>query len=407
MGIRALRSDGGFRKAGHPRSLIAALIHFDVSFMCWVLLGALGAYIAKDLGLSSAQKGLMVAIPPLGGSVFRLILGPLADRVGMKRLGMATLAFTAVPLIVGATVATSFPMVLFTGALLGVAGSSFTVALPIASRWYPPEYQGIALGIAGAGNSGTVIASLVAPRVAEHIGWHGAFALALLPLTAAWIAFFILAKEPPRPKSASKVGIRSLLKISDARWLCLFYATTFGGFVGLSSYLSIFFVDRFDVTKVTAASYAAMCAVAGSLLRPVGGALGDRFGGTKVLTYALAVASLLAAGLAALPGLVLTLVALALLLGILGMGNGAVFQVVGVRMPGQVGAMTGLVGAAGGLGGFALPFLFGWLQGSTGTFAMSFVVVCAAFTGGLVAVSTRHRKWSLRAKASPVAFVPS
>ncbi|MGH9283016.1 MAG: MFS transporter, partial [Acidimicrobiales bacterium] len=161
-----------FFRVGHTPSLAAAFVHFDVSFMCWVLLGALGAYVASDLGLSAAQKGLMVAVPPLGGSAFRLLLGTLADRVGVRRTGLVTMGLTLVPLAWGWLAGGTYAQVLGIGLLLGVAGASFAVALPLASRWYPPEHQGLALGIAGAGNSGTLIAALAAPRLAEHVGWH-------------------------------------------------------------------------------------------------------------------------------------------------------------------------------------------------------------------------------------------
>lgn len=393
----------GFRQAGHTPSLAAALIHFDVSFLCWVLVGALGAYIAADLGLSPTQKGLMVAVPPLGGAGFRLLLGPLSDRVGIKRLGLLTLALTLVPLLWGATLATSFLQVLGVGLLLGVAGASFAVALPLASRWYPPEHQGLALGIAGAGNSGTVIAALAAPRLAEHLGWHGTFAVAMVPVTLAWIAFAVLAKEPPRAAATGAPGgALSLLREGDPRWLCGFYLVTFGGFVGLSGYLPIFFVDRFELTKVSAGAFAALCAVAGSLLRPVGGALSDRVGGTRVLTSALVVAACFAAILATLPGLGVTVVLLFGVLGLLGMGNGAVFQLVGRRVPERVGAMTGLVGAAGGIGGFLLPFGFGWLASTTGAFTAGFVVLAAAAALAAAAVAGRDRAWTVVTRPAPV-----
>src|SRR5207237_4219118 len=139
------------------------------------LLGAVGAFVASDLGLTPAQKGLMVAVPPLGGAAFRLVLGSLADRKGIKTTGMVSLALTAVPLLWGWLAAGTFAEVLGVGLLLGIAGASFAVALPMASRWYPPEQQGLALGIAGAGNSGTIVAALVAPRLATHLGWHAVF----------------------------------------------------------------------------------------------------------------------------------------------------------------------------------------------------------------------------------------
>lgn len=386
----------GFRQAGDTPSLAAALIHFDVSFLCWVLVGALGAYIASDLGLSPTQKGLMVAVPPLGGAGFRLLLGPLSDRMGIKRLGLTTLALTLLPLLWAATLATTFTQILGVGLLLGVAGASFAVALPLASRWYPPEHQGLALGIAGAGNSGTVIAALAAPRLAEHVGWHGTFALAMIPVALAWVAFAVLAKEPPRAAGTRPAGgSLSLLRDVDPRWLCSFYLVTFGAFVGLSGYLPIFFVDRFGMTKVAAGGFAALCAVAGSLLRPVGGVLADRIGGTRVLATVLTCAAGAAAILATLPGLGGTVALLFVLLGVLGMGNGAVFQLVGRRVPERVGAMTGLVGAAGGVGGFLLPFGFGWLASTTGTFAAGFAVLANVAGLAALAVAGRDRAWSV------------
>ncbi|MET0728748.1 MAG: MFS transporter [Acidimicrobiales bacterium] len=385
----------GFRSAGHTPSLAAALIHFDVSFLCWVLIGALGAYIATDLGLSPMQKGLMVAIPPLGGAGFRLLLGPLSDRLGIKRLGLITLGITLVPLAWGALWATTYAQVLGVGLLLGVAGASFAIALPLASRWYPPEHQGLALGIAGAGNSGTVVAALAAPRLAEHVGWHGTFALAMVPVTLAWVAFAVLAKEPPRPEGAAPSGgALSLLRDADPRWLCGFYLVSFGGFVGLSGYLAIFFVDQFELTKVAAGGFAALCAVAGSLLRPVGGLVSDHIGGIRTLSTALGAAAIAAAVLTSLPGLAVTVILLITLLGLLGAANGAVFQLVGRRVPQRVGAMTGLVGAAGGLGGFLLPFGFGWLFSLTGGFATGFAVLAGAIGLAALAVASRDRSWA-------------
>ncbi len=382
----------GFRSSGHAPSLVASLVHFDVSFMVWVLLGALGAYVATDLGLSPAQKGLMVAVPPLGGSVFRLILGSIADRVGTKRTGVLSMGLVLIPLAWGWLAAGTYAEVLGVGLLLGIAGASFAVALPLVSRWYPPEYQGLALGIAGAGNSGTIIAALAAPRLAEHVGWHAVFGLAAIPVAVAWAVFTFFAKEPPKAMGHPG-GLRSLLGEADARWLCAFYVVTFGGFVGLASYLPIFFVDRFGISKVTAASLAALCAAAGSLLRPIGGAVADRFGGTRVLSAVLGSIAAMALVLALLPGLAPTVVLLFVTLGALGIGNGAVFQIVPQRYPSRIGAMTGLVGAAGGVGGFLLPFGFGTLVGTTGTFATGFVLFAVAAGLAAGSVTWRQRVW--------------
>lgn len=399
-------STKGFSKAGHTPTLVAAWVHFDISFMVWVLLGALGAYVASDLGLTAGQKGLMVAVPALGGSVFRIILGSLADRVGTKRVGLISMGLTFIPLGWAWLAGGTYGQVLGIGLLLGFAGASFAVALPLVSRWYPPEHQGLALGIAGSGNSGTIIAALSAPRLAEHFGWHATFGLAAIPVAIAWLVFALLAKEPPRlapgltggassagGPAAHPPGVFPLLKEQDARWLCAFYAVTFGGFVGLAGYMPIFFVDNFDMGKVTAGSYAALCAGAGSLLRPIGGAFADRFGGTKVLTAAFCMVSVAMAGLATLPSLGYTVALLFGTMGILGVGNGAVFQIVPQRFPTRIGAMTGLVGAAGGVGGFMLPFAFGALKGATGSFAPGFVLLMLAGLITAGAVVWRQRVW--------------
>ena len=381
-------------RTGHAPTLVAALAYFDVSFMVWVLLGALGPFVASDLHLSPSQKGLMVAVPALGGSAFRLVLGSTVDRVGLKRAGLIGLACTMIPLAWGALAGTTYGQVLGIGVLLGIAGGSFAVALPLASRWYPPEQQGLVLGIAGAGNSGTIIAALVAPRLAEHLGWHATFALAIVPVALVWALFAAIAKEPPKPAAGgpSRNALDMLVE-GDARWLCAFYLVTFGGFVGLTGYLPIFYVDRFGLSPVSAAAYAALCAAAGSLLRPIGGALADRRGGTTVLASALLAVALLAGLLATRPGLAAAVVLIFCLVGAFGVGNGAVFQLVGRRYPAEIGPVTGLVGAAGGVGGFLLVSGFGSLAEVTGSFGVGFALLGVVATGAALAARSRGRRW--------------
>ncbi|MBW3614591.1 MAG: MFS transporter, partial [Actinobacteria bacterium] len=308
------------------------------------------------------------------------------------RTGLVSMALVLVPLAWGWLAGGTFGQVLGIGLLLGIAGASFAVALPLVSRWYPPEHQGLALGIAGAGNSGTIVAALAAPRLAEVVGWHAVFGLAAIPVSLAWLAFAVLAKEPPRA-GGTPGGILSLLREGDARWLCGFYMVTFGGFVGLAAYLPIFFVDRFGLAKVTAGGFAALCAAAGSFLRPLGGVLSDHHGGTRVLAAVLCSVAASAVVLVSLPSLPITVALLFGALGALGMGNGAVFQLVPQRFPSRIGAMTGLVGAAGGVGGFLLPFGFGALAGTTGSFGPGFMVFAALVASALVSVAWRQRAW--------------
>ena len=357
------------RTAGHAPSLVAALLHFDVSFMAWVLLGALGAYIGEDLGLSASAKGLLVAVPLLSAAVFRVALGLLGDRYGPRRVGLISMAFVVVALITGWQLANTYGALLGVGVLLGVAGASFAIALPLAGRHYPPERQGLAMGIAGAGNSGTVLTTLFAPRLAEAYGWHAVFGLALIPVTLVWVAFALLAKEPPAPAVPVRPrDLRNILRERDAWRLCGLYAVTFGTFVGLASFLPIFFRDQYAISKVDAATLVAVGAALGSLLRPLGGYLADRVGGTTVLTGVYGVGAALLLFTSALPALGATATAFILAMGTFGVGNGAVFQLVGVRYRDRIGVLTGLVGAAGGLGGFFLPTILGTVKDVFGSF---------------------------------------
>ncbi len=364
-----------FRRAGHWPSLLSAFLYFDISFMVWVLLGALANSIVPEFGLSDAAKGLMVAVPILGGAVLRLALGLLTDFLGARRTGLLGLCLTLIPLLMGWLWADSFSRILLVGLMLGVAGASFAAALPLASRWYPPQYQGLAMGIAGAGNSGTALATFFAPRLAESLGWHAVFGLALVPVLATLAMFFCCAKDSPsQPAPKSLVAYASVLRQGDTWWFCLFYSVTFGGFVGLASFLSIFFHNHYGLSRVTAGTFATLCVIAGSCLRPLGGYLADRLGGIRMLTALYVGLGLLMLDMATAPGLVYGTILMLLIMGMLGLGNGSVFQLVPQRFPKEIGVVTGIVGAAGGLGGFVLPTLLGGIKQLTGSFSGGFLV---------------------------------
>jgi NNP family nitrate/nitrite transporter-like MFS transporter len=362
--------------------------------MIWVLLGALGNYVAGDLHLNPAQKGLMTAIPLLGGSLLRLVLGHLTDRIGPKKAGCIGLTLTLLPLLGGWLWANSIHEVYLVGLLLGVAGASFAVALPMASRWYPPEYQGLALGIAGAGNSGTVFATFFAPRLAEKLGWHAVFGLAIVPLLIAAAVFVLLSREAPGGAQQKKSGqFLAMLAERDTYLFSLFYGVTFGGFVGLASFLSIFLHDQYGVSKVRAGDLTSLCVIAGSFLRPVGGLLADKLGGIRMLSVLYGAAALLALGVAQLPSLGLAVALLFLLMACLGIGNGSVFQLVPQRFGKQVGVATGILGAAGGLGGFLLPTLVGSLKQITGSYSTGLVVLASLAVLALVTLAVVQTDW--------------
>jgi NNP family nitrate/nitrite transporter-like MFS transporter len=383
-----------FRNAGHLPTLVSAFLYFDVSFMVWVIMGPLGPFIGESLHLSASQKGFLTAVPLLGGSFFRLILGAFTERFGGRRTALAGMALTLIPLFLGWKFAGTFTEFLGLGLLLGISGASFAAALPLVSEWYPPEYQGLALGIAGAGNSGTLMASMFAPRLAQVFGWRDVFAVAALPVIAVWIAFFFLAKDAPVQRTVKTwKDYASVLRVGDSAWFCFLYSLTFGGFSGFASYLSIFFRDQYHVSKVTAGDLTTFVVVFGSFLRPVGGVLADRLGGYRMLVvlFSTAVASL--ALLATLPVTPAAVTIFAVLMAMLGLGNGSVFQLVPQRFPDRVGIMTGLVGAAGGLGGFSLPAAMGLLKDKTGSFSGGFTLIAFLFLSGLFALVYLRNIW--------------
>lgn len=379
-----------FRTTGHWPTLACSFLYFDTSFMVWTLMGALGVFIAQAFHLTPTQKGLLVAIPLLGGSILRIVLGIATDHFGPRKTGIAGLMLTLVPLLWGWLHCNSIADLVGIGLMLGVAGASFAVALPLASRWYPPQFQGLALGIAAAGNSGTVFAALFAPRLAEHFGWHAVFGLAAIPIVVTLAVFWMFAKESSeRVPAKSLRNYLELLKERDIWWFNAFYMVTFGGFVGLASFLPIFFFDQYAISRVQAGEFAALCVFAGSLLRPLGGFLADRMGGTRVLCFLYAMIALLLLALTTLPSLGAAVPILFLIMACLGTGNGSVFQLVPQRFGKEIGVATGVVGAAGGLGGFFLPTLLGGLKSVEGSYApglLLFALVAACAMTALLRV---------------------
>ncbi len=385
-----------FWQAGHKPTLFSAFLYFDLSFMVWVLLGPLAVQIAGDLGLSPAQKGMMVATPVLTGALLRLVMGILVDQIQPKKAGMigqiiviAALAFAWLNGI------HSYQQALILGVFLGVAGASFAVALPLASRWYPPEHQGTALGIAGAGNSGTAMAALFAPGLALAFGWSNVFGLALIPLLITLVLYTILAKDAPNPPaSKSLTEYFKVLQDKDAWWFMFFYSVTFGGFVGMASSLTIYFNDQYGLDPVHAGYFTAACVFAGSLVRPIGGNLADRIGGIRTLStmYVIAAAFLfiLSLGLKTqLTGLLVVICAMIAL----GMGNGAVFQLVPQRFRKEIGVMTGLIGMAGGIGGFYLASSLGYSKQLTGSYQVGLSIFAGLAIIALIGLTFVKQRW--------------
>ncbi|HUW80276.1 MAG TPA: nitrate/nitrite transporter [Acidocella sp.] len=385
-----------FLKSGHFPTLFAAFMYFDFSFMCWVLLGPLGIQISKALALDPAHKGLMVAVPVLAGAFLRLLNGVLVDHFGAKKSAI----FAQIVVILGMATAwllgvSNFETILLLGVVLGMAGASFAIALPMASRWYPPEHQGKALGLAGAGNFGTVIAALAAPGLGLHFGWVNVFGMAALLMTGVLALFIVLAKDAPlQPPRQTLAGYLKVLAIADTWWFMLFYAVTFGGFVGLASSLSIYFHAQYGLAPVQAGYAVAACVFAGSMFRPIGGWVADKFGGITSLSILYIVAAVLLALVSiGLPTLTMALAVFVVAMLALGMGNGAVFQLVPVRFGREIGVMTGLVGCAGGIGGFYLASSLGYSKQWTGSYQDGFLIFAGLALVAFIGINVVKKDW--------------
>jgi NNP family nitrate/nitrite transporter-like MFS transporter len=379
--------DGGFfsmssvsakgpERSGSALTVLASFLHFDTCFTIWVILGSLSVFISADLHLNPAQQGLMVAIPALSGSLMRFPIGLLSDRYSSKGVGVGLLVFLFLPLLLGWLIPVDFSGLLGLGLMLGVAGASFAVALPLASRWYPPERQGLVMGIAAAGNIGTVIANLLAPRIARTYGWHAVLGLTMIPLAVVLVVFLILAKDSPtKPKSIPVSRYMAALGKADMWWFCLLYGVTFGGFVGLSNFMAQYFHNQYQFTAIAAGSLAATAAFVGSTIRPLGGYLADKLGGVRTLTVIFAFIFATYALASLLLPMNLTAPVFIICMAFLGLGNGAVFQLVPQCFRSEIGVATGVVGAFGGLGGFLLPILMGSIKQVFGSYAAGWVVL--------------------------------
>ncbi len=407
-----------FKKAGHWPTLLASFLYFDFSFMTWVTLGPLMIYIAKDLNIPVADRFTLVAIPILAGAILRVPLGILCDHIGAKVTGsiaqLVVIAGIAYASFVG--LHTYFEVELL-GCILGVAGASFAVALPQASKWYPPQYQGIVMGIAGAGNVGTALDSLIIPSIAQHYGWQFAIGTLLVPLVPVLIIYILMSKEAPVPRNpVTWARYKAILADKDSMWFMFFYFITFGGFVGLANSLPLYFNIQYHVSGVAAGLMVAIVVTFGSFFRPIGGGLSDRIGGIRtlqVLFGIVAVAYLVAAFLPSGPAPAATDAAAAtgwafsnlpspairgvILFSIgvlcLGMGNGAVFQLIPQRFKGEIGLMTGLVGCFGGIGGFFLAQALGKSKAMTGEFTAGFLFFSALVLVGLVSLVMVKKRW--------------
>jgi NNP family nitrate/nitrite transporter-like MFS transporter len=386
-------------KSGHWPSLAGAWLHLTVSFMVWLLVGAMSLPLMAALQLNETEIAWLVSLPLLGGAVLRIVAGWSADWLGARPTAVVILMMECLVLCWGWLGVTGYGEALAFSACLGVAGASFAVALPIASRAYPPPAQGLVLGLAASGNVGTVLIFFLAPRWAAAMDWHQICGL-MACVVAVTTVGFVIAVPRTRPVADAHIvawwyHAVQLIHRRLAYWLSFLYAVTFGGFVGLCSVLPLVLHDVYRIDAIEAGAVAALCGLMGSVIRPVGGYVADRQGGLRTLYYVLPV---IAGAVVAVisPSQTMAVVMMVVATAAMGFGNGVVFQLVAEWFPKDIGLASGVVGASGAIGGFLLPILIGTMKGLSGSYE-SGLWLFAGFTvcaWGTVIVALRANRSS-------------
>jgi MFS transporter, NNP family, nitrate/nitrite transporter len=345
-----------------------------IAFAVWSVFSPLASTFQQIYGLTSTQKSILVAIPVLLGSIMRIPLGILTDRYGGRKLFSLLLLFIIIPLI-GAGFADSYGMLLFWAFFIGMAGTSFAISVTFVSKLTPPEKQGTALGINAMGNIGTAVASFSVPAIAAALGVNWAFWGLIFPVVIMLILVWFFTPNTPKPtQKKTMLSSLSVLKYKHTWTLSLFYFVTFGAFVAFGIYLPSLLIDLYGLTPVDAGLRAAGFTIIATLARPIGGNLGDKIGAERILT--IVYAGIVIGALVIAFGMenIIVMTASCLFIAIMvGLGNGAVFKLVPQLFPHETGAVTGIVGAWGGLGGFFPPILMGIVKDTTGSYMLGFI----------------------------------
>lgn len=413
IGIKRLKGEGS------PSTLFAAFLYFDFSFMVWTILAPLATEITDSLAnygflMTSSETATLLSVPILVGSLLRVVLGFFVGKIGAKKTALGAQAIVILTLFYVTSFGEhiSYEELLFVGVGLGFAGASFAVALPQAGQWYPPRLQGVVLGIAGIGNLGVVLGFLFAPKIAEIWGWKSVFFVAAVLSLLVFIVYVLMAKDAPkevyvpRPKNLSDY-VR-LLKDRDTWWFNLFYAVSFGAFVGFAMYMKVYLMAMYanemavfgvevlgeGNIHVVAGYFAAFCIMAGALLRPVGGAIADRIGGIKSLyIFFTSVAVLIFMNAFIALSFEFAIFIMLLIMANLGMANGALFQLVPQRFSKDIGIMTGIIGAAGALGGVGILVILGASTLMFGDYTIGFMFIAANALIAIVGLSLVKSRW--------------
>lgn len=385
-----------FLKAGHSPTLLASFIYFTYCCGVWVTNGAMAPFIRESLGLSPVQVGVMLSVPIFAGAIMRFPLGIIAQYIGRKKATLVEMGGIALAMFVGYFFVESFNDLLAMGVLLGIAGASFGVALSLGSGSFPPRYKGLAMGLVGAGNIGTSLAALLAPLLAQLYGWKTVYGIAGLGLIVPVLAIVVLAREPADvDRHASFREHIACLFEKDGWAFAIIYAVTFGGFIGLTTFLPSYYYDQFGVSKIQAGQLTMLAAFMGAALRIFGGWISDHWGGINTLTAVLLVVavSLVLCGLAE-TSLVLTTLLLLVCFAALGAGNGALFQLVPLRWPLTTAVAGSMIGEIGALGGGLVPNAMGLSKQYTQTYLWGFVLFAMLTLCSLVMMRAMQLRWT-------------
>ena len=384
---------------GHWPSVVGAWLHLTVSFMVWLLMGALSLTLAEDLHLSQTDTALVVSLPLLSGAVLRIVAGWSSDWYGAKPTGVLILVGELAVAVWGWLGVHSYAELLIVAVLLGIGGASFAVTLPLAGRTYPAAHQGLVLGIVASGNIGTVLVLFCAPRIAAMGGWHDVFGWMIFPIVLAFVVFILLVRDDRQSRRDERDAqwwhnVAVMIRHPKAYWLCGLYAVTFGGFVGFCSILPLFFHEQYHVNGIVAGSMVALCGLVGSLIRPFGGYAADRIGGLRTLVLSLPLVMGIVVVLGEITGVTVAVVMMVVAVGAMGVGNGVILQLASEWFPKQIGLASGIVGAAGGIGGFLLPLWLGTLKEVTGSYrtGLWMFAVAAGIAWGTVLVAQRRAR---------------
>jgi NNP family nitrate/nitrite transporter-like MFS transporter len=398
-------AEGATAQRSRGLMLAMATIGFAINFWAWALISPLGPLFREEgtLGnLTELQVSLMVAVPVIVGSLGRIPVGALTDRYGGRLMFVIVSLATIVPILFIAFFAlSSYALILLGGFFLGIAGTAFAVGVPFVNSWFPPERRGFAVGVFGAGMGGTAISALTTVKLFTNVGEKTPFLITAAALAVfAVAAWFVMRDAPGRtiPTTSLMTRLNANARLPITWQACILYAVAFGGYVAFSVYLPAYLKTAYELTPADAANRMAGFVVVAILMRPVGGWLSDKFGPVPVLAAGYAVVVVGAAVAATTPILEhVGTVAFLTMAAALGSGAGATFALIAkVTDPSRVGGVTGLVGAAGGLGGFVPPLIMGYVYGRTDSYAIGLVLLSVTAALTLVLTLTVVRRTERR-----------